>query len=371
MSDKKTPLNATHRKAGARMVSFAGWDMPVQYAGVIQEHKAVREKAGLFDVSHMGEIWVTGPNAAAVCQHLITNDVGLLQEDGQIIYSAVCQPDGGTVDDVLLHRISPTEYLFVVNAANIDKDFAFFCEHAPQGAELTNRSDDWGQLALQGPLSQQILQPLVDVALDDIAYYTFKPATMAGIRGLLARTGYTGEDGFELYVPADRVVELWNKVMEAGAPQGLEPIGLGARDTLRLEAGYSLYGHELSATITPLEANLGWVTKLDGDDFVGRDALRKQKEAGIPRQIVGFRFTGRGVPRDGYPVWKGDEQLGVVTSGTMSPMLQTGIGLALVKRGSLQDGDALDVEIRGKRFPAVVQRPPFVPSNVRRKPRKA
>jgi aminomethyltransferase len=367
MTLKKTPLNEIHRALGARMVPFGGWDMPVQYSGVIDEHRAVRTKAGLFDVSHMGEIEVRGADAAAVCQALITNDVGLLRENGQIIYSAICYPNGGLVDDVLLHRFAPDHYLFVVNASNIEKDFEFLKEHAPQGADIRNVSDAWAQLALQGPEAEKILAKLTGLPLADIAYYNFSEGAVAGIDGFVARTGYTGEDGFELYVPANRGADLWNAVMEAGAPLGLLPIGLGARDTLRLEMGYSLYGHELSAEISPLEAGLGWVTKLDNGEFVGRDALVKQKAAGVPRELIGLKMLERGIPRDGYPVAAASGPIGVVTSGTQSPTLNVGVAMALVKRGSASVGDQLTVEIRNKPFRVEVVKTPFVPSQVKRK----
>jgi aminomethyltransferase len=368
MSLRKTPLNAVHRALGARMVPFGGWDMPVQYTGVIEEHRTVRTKAGLFDVSHMGEIDVRGPQAAAVCQALITNDVGLLKENGQIIYSAVCYPEGGVVDDVLLHRMAADHYLFVVNASNIEKDFEFLRAHAPQGATLTNVSDEWAQLAVQGPEAEAILAKLTSDRIEAIPYYEIREGTAAGIKGLIARTGYTGEDGFEVYVPAAKAEALWAALMEAGTPLGMLPIGLGARDTLRLEMGYPLYGHELSAEITPLEAGLGWVTKLDkGADFTGSAALRKQKEQGVPRELIGLKFIERGVPRDGYPVLAGGEVIGKVTSGTQSPTLNAGVAMALVKRGAVKVGDPVAVEIRGKPFQAEVVRPPFVPSHVKRK----
>jgi aminomethyltransferase len=370
MTLKKTPLNEVHRKLGARMVPFGGWDMPVQYSGVIDEHRTVRTKAGLFDVSHMGEIDVKGPDAAAVCQALITNDVALLKEDGQIIYSAVCYPNGTVVDDVLLHRSSSEHYVFVVNASNIEKDYAYLKEHAPKGAELTNFSDEVAQLALQGPLSDTILAKLTQDPIGDIAYYNYRPGTVAGIKGLIARTGYTGEDGFEIYVPANEAVKLWEAIMTEGTPLGMLPIGLGARDTLRLEMGYALYGHELSDQITPLEAGLGWVTKLQKGPFMGRDALIQQKEKGVPRELIGFKFTERGVPRDGYPVSAGGKVIGKVTSGSQSPMLNIGIGMALVERGVVKVGDGIQVEIRGKPFQAVVAKPPFVPSHVRKAPKK-
>ncbi len=367
MTLKKTPLNEIHRSLGARMVPFGGWDMPVQYTGVIAEHKATREKAGLFDVSHMGEIEVKGMRAAEVCQHLMTNDVARLDEDGKIIYSALCYPDGGVVDDVLLHRVTAEHYIFVVNASNIEKDYAFMREHAPGGAELLNTSDDWAQLALQGPESARILKPLTDTDIDTLAYYTFREGHVAGIAGYIARTGYTGEDGFEVYVPSARAEKLWNALMEEGAPCGITPVGLGARDTLRLEAGYPLYGHELSADILPLEAGLGWVTRLEKGEFVGREALAARKEAGITRELIGLRMTERGIPREGYPVHAGERQIGLVTSGTQSPTLQTGIALALVEKGAVAVDGPLSVEIRGKKVGAQRVKTPFVPSRVLRK----
>lgn len=370
MDLKKTPLNEVHRALGARMVPFGGWDMPVQYSGVLDEHRTTRTKAGLFDVSHMGEIEVEGPDAAAVCQALITNDVNLLQKDGQIIYSAVCYPEGGVVDDVLLHRMSPTKYLFVVNASNIEKDFEFLKQHAPKGAEIRNVSDQWAQLALQGPASEPILKKLTAVPVQDLEYYTFTTGKVAGLDAIVSRTGYTGEDGFEIYVDAKSAVTLWNAIMDAGKPEGILPIGLGARDTLRLEMGYALYGHELSQDITPLEAGLGWVTKLDKGDFTGAAALRKQKAAGVPRQLIHLKLTERGIPRDGYPVLAGGKVIGKVTSGTQSPMLNQGIAMALVERGAVKVDDVVAVEIRGKPFAGMVVRPPFVPSRVKPKAKK-
>lgn len=370
MTLKKTPLNLTHRSLGARMVQFGGWDMPVQYHGVLEEHRTTREKAGLFDVSHMGEIEVEGAAAAEVCQRLITNDVRQLKTDGQILYSPICYPDGGTVDDVLLHRMAPNHFLFVVNAANIEKDFAFMREYAEGGAEFRNVSDRWAQIALQGPRAESILKTLTPDPVESLEYYTFQPGTVAGIGSLLARTGYTGEDGFELYVPAEKAEDLWNALMEAGEPFGMQPVGLGARDTLRLEMGYPLYGHELAPDITPLEAGLGWAVKFDKGEFVGRAALLRQQETGVPRELVGFKLTERGVPRDGYTVWAAERPVGRVTSGTLSPTLNAGIGLALVERGSILPEEPLAIEIRGRKFGARLAKPPFVPSHVKRKARK-
>ena len=360
---KQTPLNAVHKALGARMVPFGGWEMPVQYAGVIEEHQAVRERAGLFDVSHMGEIEVRGAEALTLVQKLTTNDAAKLI-DGQVQYSALCYPDGGVVDDVTLYRSSATHFLFCVNASNTDKDFAWMqqvhAESGIKGAVLVNRSAEYAQLALQGPCSAAILARLTGIPLASIRYYHFARGEVAGVPALISRTGYTGEDGFELYVPAGEVVELWNRLLEAGAADGLQPIGLGARDTLRLEKGYALYGHELSPRISLLEAGLGWIVKFDKGDFVGRDALLARKVAGIPRRLVGLLMAERGIPREGYPVYAEELQVGVVTSGTMSPTLKTGIALALVESACAVLDKELMVGIRDRKLKATVVKPPFV-----------
>jgi aminomethyltransferase len=360
---KKTPLNQVHRELGARMVDFGGWDMPVQYSGVIEEHLAVRQAAGLFDVSHMGEVEVTGPNALAFIQHLTTNDAAKLV-DGQIQYSAICYPEGGVVDDVTLYRFNESRFLFCVNASNTDKDFAWMqqvlSESAMTDVLLNNRSAEFAQIALQGPKAEQILAALTDVRLADIVYYHFCEGVVAGVQMIISRTGYTGEDGFELYLPASAAVAVWQQLMATGAAHGLLPIGLGARDTLRLEKGYALYGHELSREITPLEAGLAWITKLDKPDFVGKAALVAQKTAGLPRRRIGLVMQERGVPREGYPVFAGDRQVGVVTSGTMSPTLMVGVALALVEPDAAEIDNELQVAIRNRRMHAKVARPPFV-----------
>lgn len=359
---KKTPLNEVHRQAGARMVDFGGWDMPVQYAGVIEEHLAVRQAAGLFDVSHMGEVEVTGKNALAFIQYLTINDATKLV-DGQVQYSAMCYPEGGVVDDVTLYRFGPEHFLFCVNAANIDKDFSWMQEVLADSGmaevALVNRSDEYAQIALQGPKAAAILGEFTNLPLADLKYYHFCEGEVAGVKMIVSRTGYTGEDGFELYLPAGNAVAIWQKLIEAGTPHGLQPIGLGARDTLRLEKGYALYGHELSQDISPLEAGLAWITKLETDDFVGKDALVSQKADGVPRRRVGLLMQERGIPRDGYAVFSGDREVGVVTSGTMSPSLKVGIALALVDPEAAADSE-LEVAVRNNRIKAKVVRPPFV-----------
>ncbi len=360
---KKTPLNQVHRELGARMVDFGGWDMPVQYSGVIEEHLAVRQAAGLFDVSHMGEVEVRGANALAFIQHLAINDASKLI-DGQVQYSAICYPEGGVVDDVTLYRLNEKHFLFCVNASNTDKDFAWMQQVLDAAAmtdvTLTNRSEEFAQIALQGPKAQEILSGLTAIALADLTYYHFCEGEVAGVKMIVSRTGYTGEDGFELYLPSSKAVEIWQQLMTAGAPYGLLPIGLGARDTLRLEKGYALYGHELSREITPLEGGLGWITKLDKDDFVGRPALVAQKSGGLTRRRVGLVMQERGIPREGYPVFAGDREVGVVTSGTMSPTLKVGVALALVEPDAGGVDNELDVAIRNRRMRGKVVRPPFV-----------
>jgi len=360
---KKTPLNQVHRELGARMVDFGGWDMPVQYSGVIEEHLAVRQAAGLFDVSHMGEIEVTGADALAFIQHLTINDAAKLA-DGQIQYSAFCYPEGGVVDDVTLYRFNESRFFFCVNASNTDKDFAWMqqvlAESTMIDVNLTNRSSEFAQIALQGPKAEEILAALTNVPLADIVYYHFCEGVVADVKMSVSRTGYTGEEGFELYLPATAAVKVWQQLMVAGAPHGLLPIGLGARDTLRLEKGYALYGHELSEEITPLEAGLAWITKLDKPDFVGKAALLAQKDHGVPRRRVGLIMQERGIPREGYPIFDGDFEVGVVTSGTMSPTLKVGIALALVVPDAAGVDSELQVAIRNRRMSARVVRTPFV-----------
>jgi len=360
---KKTPLNSLHRDLGARMVPFGGWDMPVQYSGVIDEHLAVRNAAGLFDVSHMGEVFVEGANALALVQHLTTNDATRLA-DGQVQYTALCRPDGGTVDDVTLYRFGPERFMFCVNASNTEKDFAWMEQVLASGkaadVSLRNASHEFAQLALQGPNAPQILARLTDADLDNLAFYRFCEGTIADIPAIISRTGYTGEVGYELYVPASKGAELWEAISDAGKPDGLIPVGLGARDTLRLEMGYALYGHELSETISPLEASLGWIVKLDGDNFVGRDALLAQKDAGVPRRMVGFTMDAPGIPRAEYPVFKGEREIGVVTSGTQAPSLRQGVGMALLESSTTKPGETIEIGIRTRKVPATICKPPFI-----------
>jgi len=358
---KRTPLYEAHKALGARLVEFGGWEMPVQYSGILEEHRAVRERAGLFDVSHMGEFRVEGAGALAFLQSLVPNDVSRLV-DNQALYSQICRPDGGTLDDLLIYRRGEGRYMVVVNAGTMPKDWRWFSQHAAGHDDLTlaNISDETALLALQGPLATHILQPLTDTPLSEIAYYHFRPGVVAGIECLISRTGYTGEDGFELYCAPASAVTLWNMLLEAGKSSGLLPAGLGARDTLRLEAGYCLYDHELTEEITPLEAGLGWSVKLNKDaDFIGKQALVEEKANGLRRKLVGIELRERGVPRAGYAISKDGEHIGAVTSGTMCPTLGRAAAMGYVPPASAQIGTEISVDIRGKLMPAVIVPLPF------------
>ncbi len=357
---KRTPLNDVHRSSGGKMVDFGGWDMPVQYeAGVIAEHLATRERAGLFDVSHMGEIWVDGPDAIAFVNHLTTNDVSNL-DDGQAHYSALTNENGGVVDDLLVHRFSEDKLLLVVNAATTEKDWAWI-EPKASGfdVKLRQASDDYCQIAIQGPKAASILQTMTDTELSSIKYYHFTTGKVDGVDSIIARTGYTGEDGFEVYAEPSKAVQLWNKMLDAGASDGILPCGLAARNTLRLEAAMSLYGHELSDTISPLEANLGWICKLGKGDFIGRDPMRKLKDEGLKRRLVGFEMVDKGIARDGFEVYIGDERVGEVTSGSPAPFLKKNIGLAFVPVEFAKTGQEITIDVRGKKLAAVVVPTPF------------
>jgi aminomethyltransferase len=354
---KRTPLTDTHAALGAKLVPFAGYLMPVQYpSGITAEHKSVRQNAGLFDVSHMGEFIVTGPQMVEFVNYVTTNDVAALAI-GQAHYSTILNDRGTIEDDCLVYR-SADHIMMVVNASNAAKDFAHISNALTQfDAELVDVSDETALLALQGPNAAAILQGHTDTDLSAIKYYHFAFGTVAGIGGILiSRTGYTGEDGFELYFPNKDAVLVWNALTESGE---VVPVGLGARDTLRLEMGMALYGNDIDDTVTPLEANLQWLVKLKKGDFVGRDALVKQKEAGIERKLVGFTSAERAFPRHGYPVFVNGEASGEVRSGTMSPSLNVPIGTAYVPAASAAPGSTLEIEIRGKRIPATVEKTPF------------
>jgi len=346
---KQTPLLSRHESLGGKIVDFAGWALPVQYSGIIKEHEAVRSTAGLFDVSHMGEIAVKGEGALNFLQQLVTGDVEKLK-DKQVLYSVMCDDDGGIVDDLLIYRRSTTDFLLVVNAANTDKDFAWMKSHAPADLIIEDLSMHYAQLALQGPQAQLVLQKLTDFPLDKIPFFYFEPQIRVANRmALVSRTGYTGEDGFEIYAAAEDAPALWDAILDAGQAFGLVPVGLGARDTLRFEAGLPLYGHEIDRTISPLEANLGSFVKLKkGIPCRGSAALRAQKEAGVPRELIGLAMLDRGIPRHGCEVMQGEQVIGHITSGTYSPTLKENMGLALVSRGAVNMDEELTVLVRGK-----------------------
>lgn len=358
---KKTPLNAAHRALNAKMVDFGGWDMPVQYPqGILVEHEAVRTKAGLFDVSHMGEFRVKGPDALRFLDWLTPNAVAKLA-DGQIHYTGFLTERGTFVDDLLIYRESETEFLLVVNAGNIEKDFAWVTEKAKgYSVSVTNESDATGQIALQGPQAESILQPLTSTRLQDIGYYWFTKGEVRGVPCLISRTGYTGEDGFELYCAASDAEALWNLVLAAGKEQGLIPAGLGCRNTLRLEAKMALYGHEITDEIHALEAGLGWIVKLDKGDFIGREALQKAKAEGLTRKLVGFKtFEKRDIARDGMKVVKDGKEVGFVTSGAPSPTCGINLGLAFVPAADAAVGQRIQIDVRGRAVDAEIIPTPF------------
>lgn len=354
---KRTPLHDVHVALGAKMVPFAGYEMPVQYpTGISAEHKAVREQCGVFDVSHMGEFFVGGPGAVDFVNHVTTNDVTAL-EVGQAHYSGILNERGTFEDDGLIYR-DGDGILMVVNASNAAKVFAHILPHVPRfGCTLTDISDDIALLALQGPKAAEILQPLTAVDLSTIKYYHFAIGSMLGVPDVrISRTGYTGEDGFELYFAPEHAARIWSALMDT---EQVSPAGLGCRDTLRLEMGMALYGNDIDDTVTPLEAGLGWIVKMQKGDFVGREALVKQKEAGVPRKLVGFTFDERAIPRHGYPVFYDGQPSGTVCSGTMSPTLGTPIGTCYLPAGHTAEGTTFQVDVRGKRVAARVVKTPF------------
>ncbi len=350
---KRTPLYERHVALGGRMVDFGGWELPVQYTGILKEHEKVRTQCGLFDVSHMGEITVQGPGADAFVQHLVTNDVSAIHP-GQTLYSPMCYPDGGTVDDLIIYQMAPNDYLLVVNAANTDKDFAWMCEQAGTDVKLENRSADYGQIAIQGPMAQQILQQVCDVNLETIPFFAFQSGgQVAGCKAIVSRTGYTGEDGFEVYVSAEQTGLVWDALLHAGG-DAICPVGLGARDTLRFEAKLPLYGQELSADITPLEAALGFFVKLNKEDFIGAQALRAQKAQGLSRKLVEIEMIDRGMPRAHLPIRAAGQEIGHTTSAGVAPTLKKTLALGLVDAAYIQPGTEVEIMVRGKGLKARV-----------------
>lgn len=357
---KRTPLFEIYKNYGAKTIDFGGWDLPVQFSSIKEEHEAVRTRAGLFDVSHMGEVEVRGADSLAFLQKIATNDVSLVK-DGGAQYTAMCYEDGGTVDDLLIYKKADNDYLLIVNASNIDKDIEWLKANVFGEVTIKDLSNDVALLALQGPLAEQILQKLTDANLSDIKFFRFKDAVkIAGVDALISRTGYTGEDGFEIYCASASAKQLWETILESGKEEGVVPCGLGARDTLRFEVSLPLYGQELSKDITPIEAGIAFAVKSNKEaDFIGKAVLKEQKENGPERKLVGVELLDKGIPRHGYEVFVNDEQIGEVTTGTQSPTLKKNIGLALVKSDFSELGTEVEVQIRKKRLKAVVVATPF------------
>ena len=358
---KRTPLFEVYKEYGGKTIDFGGWELPVQFSSIKEEHEAVRTKAGLFDVSHMGEVEVKGPDSLKYLQKMMTNDFSKMK-NGVAKYTAMCYENGGTIDDLLVYKIEDNHYLLVVNASNIDKDYKWLLDHLEGEVTIENLSENTALLAIQGPKAEKVLQKIAgETDLGKIGYFKFQQQVkLNGISALVSRTGYTGEDGFEVYCDANDAVKIWRDILNAGKEEGVIPCGLGSRDTLRFEATLALYGQELSPEISPLEAGIGFAVKLTKDvDFIGKDALIKQKENGIGRKLAGIEMIDRGIPRHGYPVYKGEERIGEVTTGTQSPSLKRNIGLVLVKTEYAELGTEVEVEIRGKRLKASIVPTPF------------
>jgi aminomethyltransferase len=358
---KTTPFTDVHIALGAKMHEFAGYNMPIEYSGIIEEHMTVINGVGVFDVSHMGEFWVKGPHALEFIQNITSNDASVLPI-GKAQYTCFPNADGGIVDDLLVYHYEPEKYMLVVNAANIDKDWNWCLSHNPMGAELENASDNMAQLAIQGPKALEVLQKLTPVDLKSVPYYAFTTGEFAGCPNvIISNTGYTGAGGFELYFYPKDGKKIWDAIFEAGKEEGIKPIGLGARDTLRLEMAFCLYGNDLDDTTSPIEAGLGWITKfVDGKNFPNRAALEQQKKEGVTRKLCAFKLVDKGVPRHGYEVVNAsDEVIGKVTSGTMSPVLKQGIGMAYVKPEYAKVGSEIFIKVRNRNLKAEVAKPPF------------
>jgi aminomethyltransferase len=357
---RKTPLNARHRASSARMVPYAGWDMPLEYSGIAPEHMAVRTRAGLFDVSHMGEIEIAGKDALAAVQRISSNDASRLQV-GQAHYAALTTPEGTFVDDMLVYRMAPNHFMIVANAANVAKDYAWISEQIKVAGDVAavDTSSRYALISIQGPAAREVLQPLTGVELGELKYYWFGFGEVANARATISRTGYTGEDGFEIFVPPNMADRVWQALIESGRSADVIPCGLGARDTLRLEASMRLYGNDIDESTTVLEAGLGWTIGWDKPTFIGHQRLREQKDDGVSRKLVGFEVIDRGIARHGYPVVSGDRRIGVVTSGTQTPFLKKAIGMAYVPAELAAPGSEIDIDIRGRVSKARVVPMPF------------
>lgn len=356
---KRTPLNQLHKDLEAKMTDFGGWEMPVEYTGIIEEHKAVRNHCGLFDISHMGEILVSGKTAFKSLQKIIANDMGKLEE-GKIIYTPMCNQNGGIIDDLLVYCLKEDEFLLVVNASNIKKDFDWVKENVLDKTEVDNLSDNYAMLALQGPKSQKILTRLTDIDLKSLEYYRFRTAKAAGIEMIISRTGYTGELGYELYFEPEAAENVWKQLMEAGADFGIKPCGLGARDTLRLEKMFALYGNDIDEETNPYEANMGWTVAINKGYFIGREKLINIKANCCSRKLIPLKITGRGVARNGHQVYFADEKIGEITSGSYSPSLKQGIAMAYLKSDYTTPGTKIEIKIRKRLVKAEVIEGPFV-----------
>ncbi len=356
---RKTPLHARHVQLGAKMVDFSGWDMPIQYTSILKEHEAVRKSVGLFDISHMGTVDVTGLNAFDFVSELITNDLGRLT-DGKALYSPVCMPSGGIVDDVLVYRMEPHRYRFVINAGNREKDLQWILSHASdKHVDIKAMSEQMSLLAVQGPNSKPLLKEILRVSLDALEYYSFFCVDWNGVPLMVSRTGYTGELGYELFVPTDSVCALWDMLLDKGSRYGIAPIGLGARDTLRMEMGYCLYGHEIDETITPLEAGLAWTVAFGKPRFIGKDALLAQQAQGLSRKLLGLKMQDKSIPRGGCEIVQNGKAIGKLASGGFSPSMQCGIGIGYVPLDIAREGQDLGVRIRNDDHPARTARIPF------------
>ncbi|MEK6590750.1 MAG: glycine cleavage system aminomethyltransferase GcvT [Nitrospinota bacterium] len=367
---KRTPLYEVHKGLGARIIDFHGWEMPLQYSGIMDEHRAVRSSVGIFDISHMGEIELSGGDALKMLQIITVNDVSRLK-DNECQYSMMCYPDGGIVDDLLVYRLSGERFMLCVNASNTEKDYEWVLKNLISGkskslfrdVEVKNISNTISQISIQGKNAEKVLQKTSQIDLSLIKFYWFKTCSIHGVDAIVSRTGYTGEDGFELYMKNEGAIKIWDELLKAGKEYDIKPVGLGARDTLRMEMKYPLYGNDIGEKTTPLEAGLGWVVKFNKGDFIGKDKLQSQRERGMERKLIGFEMTGKGIPRQHYLIFKGSEEIGEVTSGTMSPTLNKAIGIGYVKTGLSGIHEEIEIDIRGNHQKAKIVSTPFYPAH--------